>query len=243
MRLYVVVAVVLLSGCASQGGIRESWLPQDPAYWEDARKNGASLRLQNGSVYRVIPPLDINRLVLVKERLERVSGVKSELALVETDSPNAFAIVHQGRQIIAFSLSMLDALGADRDALATTMGHELAHLHLGHLKGARKEREDTIKVGQVAGAVMNVLVPWSGTIASVGITAYQQSFTRDEERAADDQGLKWAIEAGYDPCGHYRVARAFHNPSVPFLSSHPGYAERSSLASEYALTATGKGCE
>jgi predicted Zn-dependent protease len=242
MRAPFLILAVVLSGCASNT-ITESWLPDDPAYWESARKNGASLRLQNGSVYRVIPPLDINRLVLVKERLERVSGIKSELALVETGSPNAFAINFKGRQIIAFSLSMLDALGTDRDALATTMGHELAHLHLGHLKGARKEREDAIKAGQVAGAVMNVLVPWSGTIASAGITAYQQSFTRDEERAADDQGLKWAIEAGYDPCGHYRVATAFQTLSIPFLSTHPGYGERSDLANEYAVKATGKLCQ
>jgi predicted Zn-dependent protease len=243
MKLYVVVAVMLLSGCASQGGIRESWLPQDPAYWEDARKNGARL-IRQDKTYRIIPAHRISSILLIKERLERVSGVKAELALLETDSPNAFAIVHQGRQIIALSLSMLDALGTDRDALATTMGHELAHLHLGHLKGARKEREDNIKAGQVAGAVMNVLVPWSGTIASAGITAYQQSFTRDEERAADAQGLAWALEAGYDPCGHHRVATALPTGfDVPFLSSHPGYAERSELANEYARKATGKGCE
>jgi predicted Zn-dependent protease len=242
MRAPFLILAVVLSGCASHA-ITESWLPDDPSYWESARKNGASLRLQNGSVYRVIPPLDINRLVLVKERLERVSGVKAELALVETGSPNAFAINFKGRQIIAFSLSMLDALGTDRDALATTMGHELAHLHLGHLKGARKEREDAIKAGQVAGAVMNVLIPWSGTIASAGITAYQQSFTRDEERAADAQGLAWALEAGYDPCGLSRMLGALQSVSVAFLSSHPSYGERAELVNDYAIKATGKPCQ
>lgn len=242
MRAHLLVAVVLLSGCASGPGILEWWFPADPAYWEGARQNGAQL-IRQDKTYRVLPAHTVNGLLVIKERIEKVSGVRSELALLESDSPNAFAIVHEGRQIIALSLSYIDALSSDWDALATTIGHELAHLHLGHLSGARKEREDAIKRGQAIGFAMDMLIPWSGTLASAGITAYQQSFTRDEERAADAQGLTWAIEAGYDACGHHRVATAFPSGfSVPFLSSHPGYAERSDLASEYALKATGKPC-
>lgn len=239
MRLTLLL-LVLLSGCASHG-IRESWLP-DEASWQSARIEGARLNYANGSPSKYIPPHKINALVLAKERLERASGTKAELALVETDAPNAFAVIHNGRPVIAISLSMLDALSSDRDALATTIGHELAHLHLGHLGAARAEREEAIRAGEVAGALMNLVVPWSGTIASAGNTAYQRSFNRDEERAADDLGIRWAVEAGYDACGHHRVMSAFQSPSVPFLSNHPGYVERSELASEYAVKATGKPC-
>jgi Zn-dependent protease with chaperone function len=235
------LVVLLLAGCASGPGIKESWYPDD-ASWQSARREGARLNYHDGAPSKFIPPEKIDSLVTAKERLERVSGVKADLALMETDAPNAFALTRYGRPVIAISLSYLDALYPDRDALATTVGHELAHLHLGHTGPARAEREKTVAAGQVAGQIMDLVIPFSGTLASLGITAYQRSFSRDEERAADAQGLQWAIEAGYDPCGLSRMLGALQSVSVAFLSSHPSYEERAELVNEYAIKATGKPC-
>jgi predicted Zn-dependent protease len=238
---FLILAVVLLSGCAS-GAIRDSWLP-DPSAWESARKEGARLHYADGSrETRFIPAATIDMIVTAKERIERVSGVKAGLALVDSDTPNAFAAIHNGKPIIALSLNYIDALYPDRDALATTIGHELAHLQLGHTGPARAEREKTVATGQVIGQVMDLVIPFSGTLTSLGITAYQRSFSRDEERAADAQGLTWAIEAGYDPCGLSRMLGALQSLSVAFLSSHPSYGERAELVNEYAVKATGKPC-
>ena len=88
----------------------------------------------------------MRNIVAAKEELEQASGVHAGLGLVEMDAPNAFAFVHQGRPVIAFSLAWLDQLGQDPDALATTIGHELAHLHLGHTGAARTQREYSLKM-------------------------------------------------------------------------------------------------
>jgi len=128
--------------------------------------------------------------------------------------------------------------GIRTDAIAVTMGHEFAHLHLGHSGAARKEREDTARgVSNVLGTILNIAgVPFGGTIASVGVTAVARSFTRDEERAADELGLKWATGAGFDVCGKARAVRMYQSMrsgvDIPFLSTHPSYGERSDLAND-----------
>ncbi|HKQ24424.1 MAG TPA: M48 family metalloprotease [Burkholderiales bacterium] len=188
-------------------------------------------------------------VVAVKHKLEVASGVGADLGLVDMDSPNAFAFHQQGRPVIAFSLSWLDRLGQDVDALATTIGHELAHLYLGHTGAAREEREKTAQgASQVVGTALSLAgVPMGGAIANVGATALARSFTRDEERAADDYGIRWAVAAGYDPCGRARTMKMYQDLSagtvdIPFLSTHPGAAERSNLADAYSLRTNNRPC-
>jgi predicted Zn-dependent protease len=92
--------------------------------------------------------------------------------------------------------------------------------------------------------VIGLFVPFGGTITSLAATSIARSFTRDEERAADKQGIRWAVAAGYDPCGKARTVEHFARYSsdgIPLLSTHPSYGERSALADEYARKA-GKGC-
>jgi predicted Zn-dependent protease len=83
------------------------------------------------------------------------------------------------------------------------------------------------------------------TITSLAATSIARSFTRDEERAADEQGIKWAVASGYDRCRKARVVEHFArytSDGITLLSTHPSYAERSALADAYARKATGKGC-
>jgi predicted Zn-dependent protease len=189
----------------------------------------------------------IDNMLIVKSQIEAVSGVKADLAVVETTYPNAFATHLQGRPVIALSTAYLDHLGRDRDALATTIGHELAHLHLGHSGQARREREETAKgVSNVVGTAVGLFIPFGGTLTNVAVTAVARSFTRDEEKAADEHGLKWAVAAGYDPCGKARtiaVFSRFHSQGVPILSTHPSYGERSELANEYSMKARSRPCQ
>ena len=197
-----------------------------------------------------MPATTIRNVVNVKERVEQASGTRAELGLVDTDQPNAFAFNHQGRSVIVISLSWLDRLGHDSDALATTIGHELAHLHLGHTGAARKEREETARgASHLLGTLLSLAgVPMGGTIASIGVTAIARSFTRDEERAADDAGIRWAVAAGYDACGKARVVKMYQEMrsgavDIPFLSTHPSYGERSDLANEFSQKAKGRDCD
>jgi len=178
-----------------------------------------------------------------------VYGSAAVLGLADMDAPNAFAFYRQGRPVVAISLSWLDQLGQDVDALATTIGHELAHLYLGHTGTARQERENTAQgASQIVGTALSLAgVPMAGAIANVGAIAVARSFSRDEERAADDYGIRWAVAAGYDPCGRARTMRMYQRlragtVEIPFLSTHPGAAERSELADAYSLKTTNRPC-
>ena len=121
---------------------------------------------------------------------------------------------------------------------------------MGHTGAARKKRDDTAKgTSHAVGTVLSLVgVPMGGAIASIGVTAYATSFTRDEERAADDYGIRWAVAAGYDPCGRARTMKMYQrlhagSVDIPFLSTHPGAAERSDLANEYSRKLNSHSCE
>ena len=250
-RLPVLVLLLLLaSGCATtpHNPVKALWLPAEQDAWHKVPAAGITLK-HDGTTRHVSEAL-IRNLVTVKDRLEQASGVRAELGLVDMDAPNAFAFQRQGRPVIAFSLPWLDKLGSDVDALATTIGHELAHLHLGHTGAARKQRDDAAQnAGQLLGTILNLAgVPLGGAIANIGVTAYARSFTRDEERAADEYGLRWAVAAGYDPCGRARTMKMYQDlgtgtAAISFLSTHPGAAERSELANDYSHKTRNRPCE
>jgi predicted Zn-dependent protease len=229
--------------------VKGFWLPASQDAWSQVPPGGLTLRRRDGAARFVSEPV-VHNIVAVKAALEKTSGVHADLALVEMDPPNALAFDYQGRPVIAISLSWLDELGRDPDALATTIGHELSHIHLGHTGDARKKREETAQgTSQAVGTMLSLAgVPLGGAAASLGITAYARSFTRDEERAADNEGIRWAVAAGYDPCGRTRTMKMYRRLSaggidIPFLSTHPGATERSELANDYSRKMNGHACE
>lgn len=249
--LLILLVAGFASGCATiqQNPVKALWLPAEPDAWHKVPASGITLKHDDGTTRHVAGAV-IRNVVTVKDRLEQASGVRADLGLVDMDAPNAFAFQRLGRPVIAFSLPWLEKLGGDADALATTIGHELAHLHLGHTGAARKQRDDAaLGAGQLLGTILNLAgVPLGGTIANIGATAYARSFTRDEERAADEYGLRWAVAAGYDPCGRARTMKMYQDIGasgvvIPFLSTHPGAAERSDLANDYARKTRNRTCD
>lgn len=238
---------LLLAGCASTSGdpVASAWIPED-AWWQAAAINGGHLEAPDGSA-RFLPPLHAKNLYEVSKAIGRHAPIAASLALVGNESPNAYASVVGGRPVIAVNLSFLELLGEDRDALATTLGHEIAHIHFGHGE-IRKERHlATQGVSRILGTLLGMAgVPMGGTLANVGVTAVARVFTRDEERAADAQGLEWATAAGFSACGSMRTMQALRaaggGVGIPFLATHPGDEERIERANEVALRLTGKPC-
>jgi len=232
-RLAAVCLAFLLFGCA-QKPIKNVWHSNDPGYWRQYTSTGIRLMDKDGKVRSHISPYILKNLLSAKDRIEAASGISAELAIVETDQPNAFAIEHEGRKIVAFSYSYLDYLGTDPDALAVTMGHEYAHLSLGHVQDSKARRQSQQAVGFVAGFFL-------GPLAELGTHAVFNSFSREQEREADRLGLEWAQKAGFDPCGQARMAMMFKRigpAQIPFLSTHPGIEERH----DTAVKAKGKPC-
>ena len=240
-------AALLLAGCATAPSSPPTvaWMPDD-AWWKAASAGGGSLRAKDNKI-RQVTPAQVRNLREAHEAIARQSRMTATLALVESDGPNAFATHHQTQPVIAVTLDLLDALGNDRDALATTLGHEVAHLYYRH-GTARQERASAAEgATHMLGTLLGLVgVPLGGTIASVGVSAVTTSFSRDEEREADAKGLEWATAAGFSACGSTRTIRLFQSrgggASIPFLSSHPGYEERIERADALSVKLTGKGC-
>jgi predicted Zn-dependent protease len=238
----------LLTGCATrQTGSAALWSPPDEM-WQRAAQTGVRLNNSKTGASRFLSAVSVRNLYEVKKTIASVSGVHTNLAVVDAVEPNAFAFERDGRQYIAVSIPLLEAVGADRDALATTLGHELAHVKLGH-RAARTDRAHVAQgTSQVLGTLLGIAgVPFGGTIASVGVSAVSNAFSRDEERAADEIGLQWAVTAGFDPCGAYRTIEALQRANdgqtaIPFLSTHPSYAERTAFANELAIKHKGHAC-
>jgi predicted Zn-dependent protease len=241
--------VSISTGCATKNPIQEVWYPTNQwLYLAAGDTKGANLKTKDGKII-FFPKNQAQNLVVIHQKLLKVSGVNATLALVQTDSPNAFAFSKYGQNYIAFSLSFMNALGENRDALAAVMGHELAHLKLGHSVKDRKTREQQTQIaGQAAGLLLALVgVPLGGTIGSLTATGIGRSYTRDEERDADSLGIKWSTDAGYNPCGYIDVMNVFEKANqssqdLTFLSTHPDSGERSKSAGEYSMKINGKPC-
>lgn len=231
---YALLVCFLLGACAAgggEGGVREVWYQAPGAGWQDAAVRGVTLFRTDGSTSRVVAAPVIATLRGVMDRLEKAGSARAELALAEAEPPGAFLFTYEGRQFMTFSLSWLDRLGTDPDAIAAVASHELAHLRLGHSSAERAERERTSRVrSRVGGMLLSAIgVPLGGAITSAATSAYLRSFTHDEELAAGELGRALLVAAGYDPCGIQRVVSLYKDPKIeiphPWLSAHEGVGE------------------
>jgi len=231
-RLFlVVVAALLQAGCAVAPAIpnETGWAP-DEEWWAQARLFGGRVPHKDGSS-TMVKAAHARNLHEVARRIQAQSAIAAQIAFIDIDELNAFAIEAGGVRQIAFSLSLLEAIGDDRDALATTIGHEAAHLHYAH-EAARKARNQ-LTMGDSA-AIMAILT-------------VNTTFSRYEEREADIQGMAWAVAAGFSPCGAARTmrvirARVGEDGGNSFLSMHPGHGERIARASTLAMRLDGSRC-
>lgn len=249
-RLTLICAVLCQIGCASQSNkVTGSWtLPPDEQWWDRAATSGFTLP-NNGMPPEIVGARDARNIREAKRRLEVENGMDTRIAIIKTDSANAFAVEQDGKRYVTMTLRFVYLIADDLDALAVTMGHEMAHHQLGHSGEQRKSREvASTAVGQVAGTLLNLAgVPLGGLIGVNATSGVFRSFTRDEERSADDLGLQWSIKAGFDPCGLARAMKmlsyANTGPQVAFLSTHPDYGQRTELANRLSVERRGRPCE
>ena len=153
------------------------------------------------------------------------------MLITQGQAPNAFAFHHAGRPHIAANLGMLALLGDDTAAWAALFGHEMVHLQQGHQQ-TRMDRQSSARTAtDVIGMALTVAgLPVGDLLAESAATLVERSYTRDEEREADRLGLQMMVRAGFDPAGairlQERLASAGGTAILPFLSTHPGSAER-----------------
>lgn len=216
---YVFLAILpVLAGCATQKV--ELWRASDIA---------ESPILPKG----VFISSDKVKLVIdVKKRIAQViPGVYADLLIASPKEPNAFASSDNGHNVIVITLGMFNLAGWDRDAYAAVIGHEFAHLALHHgAARARREWVNTVASAILGTTLSQAGVPMGGDVANITMTAFERTYTRDEEREADRTGFDYLVKAGFDPGGAIRLWEKMQTVpagfSIPFLATHPLSQER-----------------
>ena len=164
-------------------------------------------------------------------------GCAIPIRYVTTDEANAFT---DGDRIVINSGMV--ALTRTDAQLAAIIGHELAHVNLGHL--------DKRRFNQIVGAAGGLAIDaaflsasvgtggaFSRTLGKFGLTAYSVAF----EREADYVGAYYAVRAGYDLTGVEDIWRAVgesHPDSIRFATTHPAtpmrFVQMQKVAAEIA---------
>jgi predicted Zn-dependent protease len=183
----------------------------------------------------------------IYEDLSVVSGVEAELVWSTDPDINAYATEVDGEKIVVVNEGLLAMMGRDRDAVAATIGHELAHHKADHITEGRRKQEGVRVFGAILGAVVGAKVgsnsselAGAASAAAVGFGAHliALKFNRNQELEADRLAIEWMIAAGYNPNGMIRLqeqlgAMTGGRKRAGILSTHPTSTKRYAAAEKH----------
>lgn len=163
------------------------------------------------------------------------------VSLLNSPVNNAFAVpggyIYTTRQLVT--------LMNNEAELAAVMGHEVGHVAARHSQ-RRQQRAQRNQIGGVLGAVLSGVLLGDSSIGNTVSRGFLQgsqlltlSFSRSQETQADDLGIQYLTNAGYDPRAMGTVLASLaaqnsldarlqgRNASVPeWASTHPEPASR-----------------
>ena len=149
--------------------------------------------------------------------------------VVDDPAVNAFALpggfVYVTRGLLAYVHSEAE--------LASVLGHEIGHVTAQHGVNQISKRQ-VAAGGLVIGAALVPDVARVADAAQTGLSLLFLKYGRDDERQADDLGLRYTVAAGYDPNQMPEMFRVLEAVSeVPgagrlpdWLATHPDPEER-----------------
>lgn len=155
--------------------------------------------------------------------------------VIKDQALNAFA--GPGGHIFIFSglVEVMDEV----DELASVISHEIGHVAGRHL-ARRVEKTKKIGLATMAGMLAGILIGGKAAGAIIAGTAAagiqkQLSYSRNDERHADQLGFKYMDYASFDPSGFIKTFKKIQEGQwvgtdrVPsYLLTHPGGTERMS---------------
>lgn len=157
------------------------------------------------------------------------------LQILHTNVVNAFAA--PGGYLF-ITTGMLQQIGGDGDALASVLGHEVAHVEYKHGMNSLMQQ---LGIGLLLQLVLGSAddETWEMIIA-LAAELMRLGWSREQEHEADELGQRLAVRAGYDPEGMVRFFRKLQQLEgeeiafLEFLSTHPLTSERIERARQRA---------
>ena len=128
------------------------------------------------------------------QRLARVShrpNLPYKFEMVDASAVNAFAVPGG---YVYFTRGILANLNSEAE-LAGVMGHEIGHITARH-SAQQYSRAQLAQFGVLVGGLF--LGDLVSGVAQLGVGMLFLSFSRDNERQADELGVEYASKAGYD---------------------------------------------
>lgn len=154
-----------------------------------------------------------------------IDGLDFEIHVVDSEELNAFCL--PGGVIVVYTGLIANAENPDQ--VAAVIGHEMSHATLRH------GLERTSQSLGIWAAVSLLIGDATGLIAG-GADLFQvavvNSYSRDQEDAADKEGVRMLHEAGIDPASmaqFFKIMEAEHGdmPELfAWISTHPQHADR-----------------
>jgi predicted Zn-dependent protease len=197
----------------------------------------ASIRRQLDLVQDDFAEAYINDLGQYITRALETKPFPFQFYLVKDNTPNAFA--GPGGHIFFYTglINMMD----DVDELAAVMSHEIGHVSARHLSN-RIEQNKTMTIALLAGMLAGALMGGkAGSALATGTMAAgiqkQLSYSREDERQADNLGFNYMEESRFSPTGMITVLKKLERLAPggtdaipPYLLTHPGGPERVSTS-------------
>src|SRR3954454_5356415 len=151
----------------------------------------------------------------IGRRVSAYSGVANPgqpLHFTTLNSPveNAFSVPGGYVYITRQLMTIMD----DESQLAFALGHEVGHIaaNHAHIREAYARRNPMGVFGQIVGAVVGPSIFTNAIAARAQLDTL--SFSREQEYQADTLGLRYLIQAGYDPAGGPGVLAALSRASA-----------------------------
>jgi predicted Zn-dependent protease len=234
-------ALAFLFGCVVSPVTGERHLQFYDLDWEQEVGAGyyAPMRQSQGGDFMLDPDLTAyvrsvgDRLA---QRARRRNELSFEFRVLNDSTPNAWAL--PGGKI-AINRGLLTELESEAE-LAAVLGHEIVHADAAH--GAQQQSKGVLtQVGAIAGMVLirskvdsSAGQQAAAIVPALGAQLITQKYSRDAEREADQYGMQYMSEAGYDPQGAVDLQETFVRLSEDrradwlsgLFASHPPSRER-----------------
>ncbi|PYK57602.1 MAG: peptidase M48 family protein [Verrucomicrobia bacterium] len=179
---------------------------------------------------------ELEMIKRVASRLARATGKASadfdwQVSLIRSSQVNAFCL--PGGKVVVYTGIL--PITQNETALATVLGHEMAHATSRH--GSQRVLEQNLAQTALTGVAMSLsdmdydkqraVMGALGAGTQFGVL---MPFSRKHESEADEIGLLYMARAGYDPRESIRFWQRMENAGgaqpPEFLSSHPSHGTR-----------------
>lgn len=205
----------------------------------DAQQLGKQTDAQITQQYGLYEESDLNRYIdeigQDMARLTHRPNLDYHFKILDTPTVNAFAVPGG---YVYFTRGILSYFNNEAE-LAGVMGHELGHVNARH-SASRYSQQMLAQIGVQLGAIISEDFAEWAPVALVGVKVLFLKFSRDDERQADDLGVRYSTLAGYDAnsmATFFSTLQRLH-PQQSLLpdwfSTHPSPADRVAAVRQHA---------